>query len=173
MLHVNPDVQPTCQPHRRVPFHIREKEEAELQKVANDDIIETVSGPTPWISPIVTPPKPKEPDKVRICVDMHQANRAIEREHHITPTINDVLQELNGAKVFSKLDLRAGYHQLELHPNSRFITTFTTHLGLRRYKRLNFSISSAAEVFQNAIAQTLQSIKGVKILNGDIIVYRV
>ncbi|KAL1268613.1 hypothetical protein QQF64_033976 [Cirrhinus molitorella] len=65
----------------------------------------------------------------------------------------------------------AGYHQLELHLDSRYITTFTTHLGLRRYKRLNFGISSAAEVFQNAIAQTLQGIKGVKNLSDDIIVY--
>lgn len=47
------------------------------------------------------------------------------------------------------------------------------HLGLRRYKLLNFDISSAAEVFQNAIAQTLQGIKGVKNLSDDIIVYGV
>ncbi|TKS65153.1 Retrovirus-related Pol polyprotein from transposon 17.6 [Collichthys lucidus] len=170
-LHINPDIKPTCQPHRRVPFHIRQKVEDELRKLEADDIIEEVSGPTPWISPIVAPPKPKDPDKVRICVDMRQANTAIERERHITPTMDDVIHELNGATVFSKLDLRAGYHQLELHPDSRYITTFTTHLGLRRYKRLSFGISSAAEVFQNAICQTLQGLSGVKNLSDDIIVY--
>lgn len=170
-LHINPDIKPTCQPHRRVPFHIRQKVEDELQKLEADDIIEEVSGPTPLISPIVAPPKPKDPDKVRICVDMRQANTAIVRERHITPTMDDVIHELNGATVFSKLDLRAGYHQLELHPDSRYITTFTTHLGLRRYKRLSFGISSAAEVFQNAICQTLQGLSGVKNLSDDIIVY--
>ena len=170
-LHINKDVQPTCQPHRRVPFHIRKKVEDELLKLENDDIIETVTGPTPWVSPIVTPPKPKDPDKVRICVDMRQANTAIQRERHITPTMDDVIHELNGATVFSKLDLTAGYHQLELHPASRYITTFTTHQGLRRYKRLNFGISSAAEVFQNAICQTLQGISGVKNLSDDIIIH--
>ena len=170
-LHINKDVQPTCQPHRRVPFHIRKKVEDELLKLENDDIIETVTGPTPWVSPIVTPPKPKDPDKVRICVDMRQANTAIQRERHITPTMDDVIHELNGATVFSKLDLAAGYHQLELHPASRYITTFTTHQGLRRYKRLNFGISSAAEVFQNAICQTLQGISGVKNLSDDIIIH--
>jgi len=103
-LHINPDFQPTCQPHRRVPFHIRQKVETELQKLENDDVIETITGSTPWISPIVTPPNPKDPDKVRICVDMRQANTAIQRERHITPTIDNVIQELNGAKVFSKLD---------------------------------------------------------------------
>ena len=170
-LHINKDIQPTCQPHRRVPFHVRQKVEEELKKLEEEDIIEMVTGPTPWVSPIVTPPKPKDPDKVSVCVDMRQANIAIQRERHITPTMDDVIHELNGATVFSKLDLTAGYHQLELHPDSRYITTFTTHLGLRRYKRLNFGISSAAEVFQNAICQTLQGIKGVKNLSDDIIIY--
>uniref|UniRef100_A0AAQ4Q6X4 Gypsy retrotransposon integrase-like protein 1 n=1 Tax=Gasterosteus aculeatus aculeatus TaxID=481459 RepID=A0AAQ4Q6X4_GASAC len=170
-LHINPDIKPSCQPHRRVPFHIRQKVEDELLKLEADDIIEEVNGPTPWVSPIVAPPKPKDPDKVRLCVDMRQANTAIERERHITPTMDDVIHELNGATVFSKLDLRAGYHQLELHPDSRYITTFTTHIGLRRYKRLSFGISSAAEVFQNAICQTLQGLSGVKNLSDDIIVY--
>ena len=130
-----------------------------------------MTGPTPWVSPIVTPPKPKDPDKVRICVDMRQANTAIQRERHLTPTMNDVIHELNGARVFSKLDLNKGYHQLELHPDSRYITTFTNHLGLRRYKRLSFGISSAAEVLQNAICQSLHGIPGVKNLIDDIIVY--
>lgn len=85
--------------------------------------------------------------------------------------MDDVIHELNGATVFSKLDLTAGYHQLELHPDSRYISTFTTHLGLRRYKRLSFGISSAAEVFQITICQTLQGISGVRNLNDDIIVH--
>lgn len=94
-----------------------------------------------------------------------------EREYHITPTMDNMIHELNGATVFSKLDLRAGYHQLELHPDSRYITTFTTCLGLRRYKRLSFGISSADEAFQNAICQTLQGLPGVKNLSDDINIY--
>lgn len=81
-LHINTDVKSTCQPHRRVPFHLRQKVEDELQKLEADDIIEKVTGPTPWVSPIVTLPKPKNPNDVRICVDMRQANTAIERERH-------------------------------------------------------------------------------------------
>ena len=69
---------------------------------------------------------------------MRRANTAIQRERHVTPTIHETILDLNGSKVFSKLDLNAGYHQLELHPDSRNITTFSTHVGLRRYKRLNF-----------------------------------
>ena len=57
--------------------------------------------------------------------------------------------------MFSKLDLNKGYNQLELKPEWRYITTFSTHLGLRRYTRLNFSVSSAAEIFENIICETL------------------
>lgn len=85
--------------------------------------------------------------------------------------MDDVIHELIGATVFSKLNLKAGYHQLELHLGSRYITTFTTYLGLRRYKCLNFGISSAAEGFQYAICQTLQGIAGVKNLSANLFVY--
>ncbi|CAB4028566.1 Transposon Ty3-I Gag-Pol poly [Paramuricea clavata] len=100
-----------------------------------DDIIEKTEGPTPWVSPIVVVPKPKSPNDVRICVDMRAVNKAIQRERHITPTIDDVIADLNDAKVFSKLDLNQGYHQLELSEESRYVTTFSTQVGLRRYKR--------------------------------------
>ena len=50
-----------------------------------------------------------------------------------------------------KLDLNAGYHQIELHTDSCYITIFLTHTGLKCYKRLNFVICFAAEVFQYCI----------------------
>ena len=99
------------------------------------------------MSPIVVVPKSHNPQEVRICVDMRQPNKAIGRERHISPTIDDIISELGQAKVFSKLDLNQGYHQLELAPESRYITTFSTHFGLRRYKQLDFGINSTAEIF--------------------------
>ena len=128
-------------------------------------------GLTPWVSPVVVAPKPKQPGKIRTCVDMRQANKAVQRERHITPTIKEVIGDLNGATVFSKLDLNQGYNQLKLAPESRYITTFSTHVGLRRFKRLNFGISSAAEIFQNAIRETLSGIKGAINISDDILVY--
>ena len=64
---------------------------------------------------------------------MRQANQAIKRERHVTPTIKEIISDLNGAKVFSKLDRNQGYNQVELAPESRYITTFGTHLGLMGY----------------------------------------
>lgn len=127
-LHIDKNIQPVTQPHRRIPFHVRKQVEQELKKLEALDIIEKVDGPTPWVSPIVVTPKPKKPGDIRLCVDMRRANTAIQRERHVTPTIDDMILDLNGAKVFSKLDLNAGYHQLELHPESRNITTFSTHV---------------------------------------------
>jgi len=66
--------------------------------------------------------------------------------------------------MFSKVDLNAGYHQLELEVGSRYITT---HNGLFQYKRLNFRILCAAEIFQNTIADTFKGTPGVVNVSDD------
>ena len=73
-LHIDDSVTPIAVPHRRIPFHVRTKVNNELQYLLDNDIIEKVDGPTPWVSPIVTTPKPNNPDEIRICVDMCNAN---------------------------------------------------------------------------------------------------
>ena len=115
-----------------MPFHVRKQLEEQLRKDEELDVIERVDGPTPWVSPIVVAPEPKDPGKIRVCVDMRRANAAIPRERHATVTIKEMVGDLNGATVFSKLDLNQGYNQLELAPKSRYIITFGTHLGLIR-----------------------------------------
>ena len=167
-LHIDEGVTPVAQPHRRVPFHVRKQLEEQLKQ---DEELGVIEGPTPWVSPVVVAPKPKSPGKVRVCVDMRRANTAVQREPHITPTVTEIIGDLNGATVFSKLDLNQGYNQLELAPESRYITTFSTHLGLMRYKRLNFGISSAAEIFQNAIRTSLEGIPGAINISEDILVF--
>ena len=159
-LHIDPDVPPRQQPHRRIPFHVRKDVEKELERLEELDIIEPVTGPTPWISPIVV--VPKSSGEVRICIDMREANKAVKREKHLMPTIDDLVADLNGATRFSKLDLSSGYHQLELAPESRHITTFSTHVGLRRYKRLMFGINAASEIFQNAVEEMLTGLPGCR-----------
>ena len=168
-LHIDETVTPKRQPHRRIPYHIRKDVEIELKQLEDDDIIEKTDGPTPWISPIVV--VPKKSGAVRICVDMREANKAVMREKHLMPTLDDLITDLNGATTFSTLDLRNGYHQLELHPSSRYITTFSTHVALYRYKRLMFGINSASEIFQNTVAELLRDLPGCRNISDDIIVY--
>ena len=169
MLHIDPDVSPVAQKPRRIPFHLRKKVEQELLALEQQNIIEKVDGPTPWVSPLVVIPK-KNGD-VRLCVDMRMANKAIKRERHPVPTIDDLIHTLNGATVFSKLDLRAGYHQLALDSECRYITTFATHKGLWRYVRLNFGTNSASEIFQKIITEQIRHIPGVLNISDDVIVF--
>lgn len=126
-LNISKDVKPVAQQHRCIPFQLRKALENELTRLEQLDIIEKVTGPTPWVSPIVIVPKRHDSNAGRMCVDMREANSAIARERHIMPTVEDVIIILNGAAYFSKLDLKEGYHQLELAENSRVITTFSTH----------------------------------------------
>ncbi|KAK7099608.1 hypothetical protein V1264_003723 [Littorina saxatilis] len=168
-LHIDQNIQPVAQQHGRIPFHVRKDVEAELERLERLDIIEQVQGPTPWISPVVV--VPKKTGGVRVCIDMREANKAISREKHPMPTMDDLVADLNGSTVFSKLDMRNAYHQLELEENSRYITTFTTHVGLRRYKRLLFGVNAASEIFQNTIAGLLQGIPGTRNLSDDIIIH--
>ena len=102
---------------------------------------------------------------------MRMANKAIARERHPSPTVDDLIHTLNGATVFSKLDLRSGYHQLSLAPESRYITTFATHKGLRRYTRLNFGTNSASEIFQNIINEQIRDNQGALNISDDVIVF--
>ena len=102
---------------------------------------------------------------------MREPKRAIGREKHPMPTLDDLIADLNGAKVFCKLDMTQVYHQLEIDEDSRQITTFATHVGLFRYKRLLFGVNVASEIFQNAIATVLHDIPGVRNLSDDIIVF--
>ena len=132
-LHIDTEVQPVAQPLRRPAFSLREKIEKKLDELLHEDIIERVDAPTPWVNPVVVVPKPN--GEVRLCVDMRCANKAIIWERHPIPTIDEVLNDMQEGSVFSKLDLKWGYHQIEFSTESRAITTFATHKGLFRYKR--------------------------------------
>ena len=170
-FHINPDVNPVAQPERRIPFHIRANVDEELDNLTKAGIIEPCIGPNPWVSPLVVTPKPKNPEEVRLCVNMRVPNTATIRERHPMPTSNELVHKLNGAKVFSKLDLRHGYHQILLASESRYLTTFRTHKGLHRYVRLNYGTSAASEVFQHAISKALAGIDGVINISDDILIF--
>jgi transposase InsO family protein len=169
-LHINKDVKPVAQGVRRLPFGLRDKVDGKLDDLLAKDIIEEVpNSPTEWVSPLVVVPKPD--GDVRVCIDMRKANEAIVRERHPIPTIEEILYDLNGATVFSKLDLKWGFHQIELEEQSRDITTFVTHRGLYRYKRLMFGITSAPEKYQKIISDVIRGCEGVAHIADDLIVY--
>ena len=100
----------------------------------------------------------------RICVDMRKPNVAIQRTRHITPTLDELISNMKNSKVCSKMDLKNGYHQLDLSPKNRYIAAFSTHMCLYLYMRLAFGISSAAEVFQHIISSLINDTPGTYVM---------
>ena len=124
-LHIKENVPPVAQRERRIPFALRKRVHTELAELEKQGIIEDITDkPTPWLSPMVIVPKGK--NGIRLCLDMRNANKAIERTRYPTPTVEDLTVKLRKAKKFSKLDLKSAFHQLELSPKSRYITAFQT-----------------------------------------------
>jgi hypothetical protein len=135
---IDDKVKPVEMQFRRVPFSLHDRFEKAIQKMIDDDVIEPVQPGmrTDWVSPAMGVPK-KNTDELRIVVDATLANKAIRRTRKTTPTIEEMMQKMAGATVFSKLDLRQGFHQFELAEESRHITTFSCHKNLFRYKRMS------------------------------------
>ena len=174
-LHVDKSSTPVAQPPRKIPFYYQEKLSEHLKKLTEDDTIEDAptDRPTTLVSNLVFAPKPKDPDPtaIRFCVDSRVPNKAIRRNLNNLQTVHDILLALNGAQVFSHLDMNSGYHQLELDERSRDVTTFYTHEGLKRYKRLPFGIISAQDEFDRAIRRMISGVPGARNITDDIIVF--
>lgn len=169
-LPIDTSIAPVSQPYRRVPVPVENAVDQKIDELLEQDIIEPVNGYSEWISPVVVVRK-DQGSEVRICVDMRRANLAIKRENHPLPVIDDFLPHINGAKFFSKLDVKQAFHQIELAPESRPITTFITRKGLFRYKRLMFGISCAPEIFQKIMEKLLAKCEGCLNYVDDIIIY--
>lgn len=166
---IDKSVTPVAQHARRPPIALLGRIEEKLEQLEAADIIEKVSQYSDWLSPLVV--LVKDNGDLRICVDMRMANRAIRREYHFMPTIDDFLPRMKSAKFFSRLDVKEAFHQIKLDESSRSITTFITHRGTYRYKRLMFGVSCAPEMFQKIMEQLLAECENCISFIDDIIVF--
>ena len=106
-LDVDPTVPPNIAPSRRVPFAIKPKLKAELERLTDIGVLMPVDEPTDWVSNLVI--ATKESADLRLCLDPQQLNKALRRERYPLPVIDDVLPDLSLARVFTKVDARNGY----------------------------------------------------------------
>ncbi|KAJ8015112.1 hypothetical protein DPEC_G00022770 [Dallia pectoralis] len=159
-------VPPVVQPLRRVP--LRDGVTQELQRLQADGIIEPIDA-SPWVSNLVI--ARKKSGGLRVCVDFRQVNKAVVPDKYPLPTTEELTTNFYGSRVFSKLDLRQGYLQIPLHPESRNLTAFITHTGLYRYTRMPFGLSSAPSCFQKIMSTILASCPGTVAYLDDIVVH--
>lgn len=97
-------------------------------------VISPVQEPTDWCSGMVVVPKTN--GKVRICVDLTKLNENVRQELHQLPSVEQVLAQIAGAKVFSKLDCNSGFWQIPLNKDSASLTTFTMPFGQYHFNRV-------------------------------------
>jgi hypothetical protein len=129
---------------RNVPFALKEKVEAQLQREIEQGILVPVEH-SEFASPIV--PVLKADGNIRVCADFKQTlNPNIEADTYPLPKIDELFAKLTGGKRFSKLDLSQAYMQLPLDAESQELCTVNTHKGLLRYTRLPFGVSCCRRV---------------------------
>ena len=127
-IHLKDGAVPHCvYTPRNVPLPLREKVKAELDRMESIGVIKKVDEPTPWCAGMVVVPKSE--GNLRICVDLKPLNTNVLREIHPLPKVDEILGQLSGAKVFSKLDANSGYWQIPLAKKSQKLTTFITPFG--------------------------------------------
>ena len=93
------------------------------------------------------------------------------RIRYPTPTVDDLLVKLKDATRFTKLDMKAAFHQLVLSEDSRYITAFQTEDRIKRFKRLLFGATSASEELQHALRTILSDLPGVINIADEILIF--
>uniref|UniRef100_A0ABM0MBB2 Uncharacterized protein K02A2.6-like n=1 Tax=Saccoglossus kowalevskii TaxID=10224 RepID=A0ABM0MBB2_SACKO len=154
-IEIDSTIKPVQHVPRRVPIPLKAKLKAKINEMERKGIIKKVTKSTDWISSIVVVLKP---NKLRVCLDPRDLNRAIKRPKYQMPTLDEILPKLSDAKVFSILDAKDGFHQVKLDEQSSYLTTFWTPFGRYRYVRMPFGISSASEEFQRRLHDALDDI---------------
>ena len=164
---VDHSVTPVQHSPRRIPVALRKDVKKKILELEEKGIITKVVEPSQWISSLVVVAKPQ---KIRICLDPRDLNRAVQRPKFQMPTLEELLPELSKARIFSSFDAKDGFYQVSLDEDSSKLTTFWTPLGRYRYVRMPFGISLAPEVFESKLQECLADLPGVKVIRDDILV---
>lgn len=164
------DNTPFKEKYRRIPPSMYDDVKAQLREMLAAGVISESKSPYSSTITVVT----KKDGKPRICVDFRKLNIRTKKDAKSLPRIEDTLDLLKDATVFSSLDLRAGYWQIPVEKNSRELTAFTAGpLGFFEYNRLPFGLCNSGATFQRMIETALKSILHTDCLAyiDDIVVY--
>ena len=168
-INVDKNVKLVVHAPRRIALSLQGKLEKELEEMVRQGIIAPVEGHSDWVNSLVIREKPN--GSLRICLDPKDLNKAIKREHHPIPTLDDITPRLHGSTLFSKLDAKQGYWNVKLDGESTLLTTFNTHKGRYKFLHMPFGLKMSQDVFQKKIDQTYEKCKGAVGIADDIQVF--
>jgi hypothetical protein len=151
------DLKPGVVPTKQRPFVLIGERREALKKIVEKFegqglLEETVS---PWLSPAFPVPK-KEPGTWRLVIDYRVVNEATITDAYPTPLIEEILIRQGQFKIWSVLDMKNGFHQIPLSPDSRPITAMSTPIGPRQWKVLPMGVTNGVAIFQRLMESELQ-----------------
>jgi hypothetical protein len=167
------ELQPDTAPISKKPYRMPPNELAEL-KIQPQDLLDKGfihSSVSPWGCPALF--VKKKDNSLRLCVDYHPLNAVTIKNKYPLPCIDILFNQLAGAKVFSKIDLRSGYHQIKIRPSDIPKIAFSTRYGLYEYMVMSFGLTNAPAYFMyrmnSVFMQDLD--KFIVVFIDDILIY--
>jgi len=141
------ELEPGTTPISRRPYRMPPKELAELKVQLQELLVKGFIRPStlPWGCPAIF--VKKKDNTLRLCVDYRPLNAVTIKNKYPLPRIDLLFDQLAGAKVFSKIDLKSGYHQIKIKPEDIPKTTFSTRYGLYEYLVMSFGLTNAPAHF--------------------------
>jgi hypothetical protein len=158
---------PIKQSIRRKTVTEKEVIDKEVNKMLSMNVIRPSF--SPWASPIQL--TTKKNNEIRFCIDFRKVNENIVGDAYPMPFIADIVDALEGSKIFSTIDLTKGYWQLPLGEESKSITAFSTAEGLFEFNVLPFGLSTASAIFQRVMNGIFKDVEFVRVYMDDIIIF--